>query len=125
MIDLSGNLRTSDTSRTLDAETTRAVRVFLTRLINRYRVVDAIVFGSRARLTHEDDSDADLAVILDGDRGNRNAIAQDMAGIAFDVMMETNVLVSALPLWADEFANPSMFSNPDLIVAIRRDGLRP
>jgi hypothetical protein len=47
-----------------------------------------------------------------------------MAGIAFDVMMETGVLVEALPLWADELKRPEAFSNPGLIENIRREGLR-
>jgi hypothetical protein len=62
--------------------------------------------------------------VLEGTTGNRYAVGGDMAGIAFDVMMETGVLVEALPLWADELKRPEAFSNPALIENIRREGLR-
>ncbi len=108
----------------VDAETARAARAFMQRLEGKYPVVEGILFGSRARHTHRADSDADIAVVLNGAPGNRTAAALEMAGIAFDVMMETGILVEALPLWADELERPETFSNPALIENIRRDGLR-
>ena len=47
-----------------------------------------------------------------------------MADIAFDVMLETGVLVEAIPLWEDEWEHPERFSNPALIENIRREGVR-
>jgi DNA invertase Pin-like site-specific DNA recombinase len=108
----------------LDAETEHAARAFLKRLEGKYPVVEAFLYGSRARGDHTADSDADLAVILNGERGNRYEAAREMAGIAFDVMMDTGVLVSPLPLWPDELARPDAFSNPALIRNIQREGLR-
>ena len=108
----------------LDADTEHAARAFLQRLEGKYPVIDGLVFGSRARGSHLPDSDADLAVILDGEHGDRIAAAMDMAGIAFDVLMETGILVQALPLWAGEFDRPETFSNPALIENIRREGFR-
>jgi predicted nucleotidyltransferase len=87
-------------------------------------VIEGILFGSRARRTHTAESDADIAVVLAGARGNRYAVGSDMAGIAFDVMLDTGVLVEALPLWADELKHPETFSNPALIFNIQREGLR-
>ena len=69
----------------LDDDTRRAARAFLRRLDRRYAVRDAFLFGSRARGAHMVDSDADIAVVLNGARGDRIAAALDMAGIAFDV----------------------------------------
>ena len=108
----------------LDAQTERAARAFLQQLEGKYPVIEAILYGSRARGDHTTDSDADLAVILKGERGNRYEAAREMAGIAFDVMLDTGVLVSPLPLWPDELAWPDTFSNPALIRNIQRDGLR-
>ena len=82
---------------------------------------EAILYGSRARGTHNADSDADIAVILDGAPGDRSGAIMDMAGVAFHVMMETGVMVQALPLWPDELAQPESFNNPALIKNILRE----
>jgi DNA invertase Pin-like site-specific DNA recombinase/predicted nucleotidyltransferase len=107
----------------LDAETERAARIFLKRISKTYAVDRAILFGSRARRTHTSTSDADIAVILKGPNGKRSAAAIDMAGAAFDVMLETGILVEALPLWAGEMEHPEQFSNPALIRTIQREGV--
>ena len=108
----------------LDFDTARAARSFMRRLAERYVVREAILFGSRARQTHRPDSDADIAVVLQGEHGNRTAAALDMAGIAFDVMMETGVLIEALPLWVDDLDRPGTFRNPRLLEHIREEGVR-
>jgi uncharacterized protein len=107
----------------LDAETERAARLFMGRIAERYAVDRAILFGSRARRTHSSTSDADIAVVLKGEQGKRSTTAIDMAGIAFDVMLETGILVEALPLWGGEMEHPERFSNPALIRTIQRDGV--
>ena len=109
----------------LDPATVRAARTFLRHIESRYAPLDMLVYGSRARGTHKPNSDADIAVILKGKRGDRSQIGIEMAGIAVDVLDETGILVSALPLWESELNRPASFSNPALIEAIRRDGLRP
>jgi DNA invertase Pin-like site-specific DNA recombinase/predicted nucleotidyltransferase len=108
----------------LDADTERAARAFLRRIEGRYPVREAILYGSRARHTHNPDSDADIAVILNSAPGDRAAAIMDMAGIAFNVMMETGVMVQALPLWPDEMDRPETFNNPALIKNILREGIR-
>jgi DNA invertase Pin-like site-specific DNA recombinase/predicted nucleotidyltransferase len=108
----------------MDAETERAARTFMQRVEGKYPVIEGILFGSRARGTHTAESDADIAVVLKGTKDNRYAVGGDMAGIAFDVMLETGVLVEALPLWADELKRPETFGNPALIRNIQRDGVR-
>jgi uncharacterized protein len=40
------------------------------------------------------------------------------------VMMETGVMVEALPLWADDLEHPERFSNPALIKNILREGIK-
>ncbi|MGO9744275.1 MAG: recombinase family protein [Roseiarcus sp.] len=107
----------------LDAETERAARAFLQRLEGRYPIREAILFGSRARGDHKRDSDADIAVILKGARGDRYKVSGDMAGVEFHVLMETGVMVQGLPLWEDEVAHPESFSNPALIANILREGV--
>lgn len=107
-----------------DHDTERAVHAFLHRIGSRYNVAGAILFGSRARRKPRPDSDADLAVLLHSPRGERVDAALDMAGVAFDVLLETGVLVEALPLWEDEWEDPQHFNNPALIENIRREGVR-
>ncbi|TAK90088.1 MAG: nucleotidyltransferase domain-containing protein [Burkholderiaceae bacterium] len=108
----------------IDPNTANAARIFLGRLAGRYPVDHAILFGSRARHNHQVDSDADIAVVLHGPHGERTNAAIDMAGIAFDVLLDTGVLIQALPLWEDELEHPEQFSNPALIENIRREGVR-
>jgi uncharacterized protein len=107
----------------VDSETERAAKAFLGRLQGKYPVVEGILFGSRARGVFAPDSDADIAVILKGERGDRVAASLDMAGVAFDVMMETGVRVQGLPLWTGEVERPERFSNPALIETIMREGV--
>ncbi len=108
----------------LDHQTEHAARVFMQRVEGAYPALEGLVFGSRARGTHDTDSDADLAVILKGEHGDRYKVSREMAGIAFDVMLETGVLIDPLPLWEEELKRPETFSNPALIENIKREGLR-
>ena len=47
----------------------------------------------------------------------------EMAGVAFDVLLETEILVSPLPIWEDEWEHPEIASNPRLLENIRREGV--
>ncbi|MBU0500428.1 MAG: nucleotidyltransferase domain-containing protein [Gammaproteobacteria bacterium] len=94
------------------------------RIRGRYAVSQAFLFGSRARHSHRPDSDVDIAVIIQGNHGKRASVAMDMAGIAFEILLDTGVLVEALPLWEDEMEHSDRFSNPALIENIRREGIR-
>lgn len=110
--------------KALDPETKQAARLFIQKLRGKYPIVEAIVFGSRARQDHRPDSDLDIAVVLKGKRTKRFAVVQDLAGAAFDAMLETGVVVQALPLWEDDLKRPERFGNPAFIENIRRHGLR-
>jgi predicted nucleotidyltransferase len=107
----------------IDPDTARAVQAFLEKIAPRYDVVGAVLYGSRARQSFRSDSDADVAVLLHGESFHRADVAIEMAGLAFDVLMETGVLVEALPLLEGEWEHPERFSNPALIENIRREGV--
>lgn len=111
-------------SAKIDPETERAIRAFVDRVARQYDLAGVILFGSRARGNFRPESDADIAVLLQGVPGRRVDAAVKMADIAFDVMLETGVLIEAIPLWEDEWEHPERFRNPALIENIRRDGVR-
>jgi len=108
----------------LDKKTEHAARAFMRLIEEKYHPVEALVYGSRARGTHKPDSDADIAVILKGRRGDRYKVLGPMSDAAYDVMMETGIHIQPLPLWEAELKRPELFSNPALIENIKREGLR-
>jgi predicted nucleotidyltransferase len=112
------------TCTSIDQTIQYAAHAFIARISSQYDLAEAVLFGCSARRTHRPDSDADIAVVLRGPHGQRADIAINMAGIAFDVMLETGLLIEALPLWEDEWAHPEHFNNPALIANIQRDGVR-
>jgi predicted nucleotidyltransferase len=108
----------------LDCETERAVRRFMELMEEEFHPHGAIVFGSRARGTHRIDSDADVAVLLDGQNRRLVTIKLALANLAFDVLLETGINISPLPVWMDQWEDPERFSNPSLLQNIVREGIR-
>ncbi len=98
-------------------------KLFLARINEKYDLEKAILFGSYARHEAGAQSDMDIAILLRGIHGQRVDTALDMASIAFDVMMETGILVDAVPFWVDEWQHPEDFKNPALIKNIQQDGI--
>jgi predicted nucleotidyltransferase len=109
--------------QTIDTATRLSVTLFLARIADEYPVASAFLYGSRARGDAGPESDTDLAVILNGPKGRTSAVAANMAGSAYDVMLETGLLVSPLPIWSDDWLDPSHHANPWLISNIKRDGI--
>jgi predicted nucleotidyltransferase len=108
----------------IDPETEKAVRRFLALISERYDMAGAIVFGSRARGTHRPDSDADVAVLLRGEHLRFLTTKLAMADVAFDVLLETGIAISPLPVWLDEWEHPETYLNPTLLRNIAREGIR-
>ena len=102
----------------------RAIHLFLNALREGYAVDEVRLYGSRARGGFRPDSDVDLAVLLRGERGDIWKTAQAFANMTFDVLGETGVAVSALPLWHEDFDHPERARNPALIRNIIREGIR-
>jgi len=107
----------------MDSNTRRSARLFLNRVAESYPLAGAWLFGSRARGDQHPDSDADIAVLLRGEHGERATAARLMASIAFGVMLDTGILIGPLPMWEDEWRHQEQFSNPALLEGIRRDGV--
>ena len=107
----------------VDPATREAARLFLDKLSSKFDLMGAILFGSRARRTHRADSDADVAVLLKGEHQRLLPTKLAMADLAFDVLLETGINVSPLPVWEDDWADPEHSFNPDLLRNIAKDGI--
>jgi predicted nucleotidyltransferase len=112
----------SETARKPEVE--RAITLFLDALREKYAVEEVRLYGSRARGDFNAESDADLAVVLRGSHGNIWDTAWAMSDITFDVLVETGVYVSPLPLWGDDLDHPDRAKNPALIRNIQQEGIR-
>ena len=108
----------------IDHDTEEAVRLFLSLIANQYDMAGVIVYGSRARGTHSSDSDADVAVLMNGERQSVLPTTLAMADVAYDVLLETGINISPLPVWMDEWLHPERSSNPALLRNIAREGVR-
>ncbi|MBL8416389.1 MAG: nucleotidyltransferase domain-containing protein [Propionivibrio sp.] len=108
----------------LDDDTAIAARAFIAKVSGSYDLAGAILFGSRARRNHRPDSDADIAVLLHGSRGHFLDTKLAMADMAYEVLLETGVLIQPLPVWEDEWLHPETYKNPALLRNISRDGVR-
>ncbi len=108
-----------------DGKTAIALGMFKERLHRRYgrRLKDVRLFGSRARGDHSPESDADVAVFLDG---IFEPILEQMSmgDDAYDVWMETDIRIEP---WAFEEAsllNPDGYRAAQLVKNILAEGIR-
>jgi predicted nucleotidyltransferase len=108
----------------LDQQTEKAARSFLRRITGQYDISQIIVYGSRARGTHKETSDADVAVLINGTQQDFVSVKLQMADHAFDVLLETGVLISPMPIWMEEWNHPEDYSNPHLLRNIDKEGIR-
>nr|VFJ45037.1 MAG: antitoxin ChpS [Candidatus Kentron sp. FM]VFJ45510.1 MAG: antitoxin ChpS [Candidatus Kentron sp. FM]VFK06726.1 MAG: antitoxin ChpS [Candidatus Kentron sp. FM] len=108
----------------IDENTARAVAIFMTRIREQYPVSEALLFGSRARGDFRPDSDADVAVLLRGEPERLLPTKLAMADVAFDVLLETGILVQPLPIWEAQWQHPDGYSNPYLLKNIAKEGMR-
>lgn len=107
----------------MDAQTRKAIKQFSTMINEKFDVSRFILFGSRARGDNRDDSDADVAVFLRGASGDFVEVKLAMAGIAFDVLVDTGIRIQPLPVWDKEWDDPEAYSNPYLLHNIAKEGV--
>ncbi len=106
----------------IDAGTEGALRAFLARLPAGLLVERAFLYGSRARGDYRPDSDADLALIL-AQRGNDWQLLWDLSGLAYDVFLETGVLIQPVPISSSDWAHPEGFPRPSFLRNVAREGI--
>lgn len=121
----SPKLKVSNADHFIDPQTEQAARIFISRIAAEYDIAGAILFGSRARQTHHPYSDADVAVLLRGENHRFLPTKLAMADVAFDVLLDTGINISPLPIWLDKWEYPETYSNPRLLENIANEGIRP
>ncbi|MGX1201003.1 putative nucleotidyltransferase [Marinobacter nauticus] len=107
----------------MDSQTRKAIRQFSDKVSEKFDVSRLVLFGSRARGDNREDSDADVAVFLRGASGDFVEVKLAMAGIAFDVLVDTGIRIQPLPVWNGEWEHPESYSNPYLLQNIAKDGV--
>ena len=106
----------------LDPDTEGAVRSFLDRLPADIRLDRAILFGSRARGEHRPDSDADVALILH-ERGKDWRTLSELAGIAYEVFVDTGIMIQPVPIDIEDWLHPEAFPRPSFLRNVGREGI--
>jgi uncharacterized protein len=108
---------------TIDPLTRRSIDLFLERVRPRYAIKEAWLYGSRARGDAREDSDVDLALVIEGDDRPASSIGAEMGGDTYDVMVETGQFVIPLPIAIEKWLDPEKHSNPYLLANVRREGI--
>lgn len=86
-------------------------------------VEQTILFGSQARGTAHELSDADVALILPGDKKPSTKIRMDLNDLAYDILLETGVIIQPIPISQTDWLHPESYSNPRLLQNIAREGV--
>jgi predicted nucleotidyltransferase len=108
----------------MDRATAEAARPFLHAVGRRFPVTGGILFGSRARGVAGDESDADVAVLLTGVPSSAVTAMLEMVEAAYQDELVSGIVISPLPVWQRQWEHPEEFSNPALLKAIQREGIR-
>ena len=106
----------------LDPDTESAVRTFLARLPADLRLEYAILYGSRARGEDRPDSDADLALIIAEGAGDWQLVGS-LAELAYDVFLESGILIQPVPISLRHWLNPERFARPGFLRNVAREGI--
>jgi predicted nucleotidyltransferase len=87
------------------------------------RFVALYLFGSRARGDHEEDSDVDVAVILDQQLPHPFELTREILEDTYDLLMETGFYIQPWPLEKGSLDNPAAHPHARISKAILRDGI--
>lgn len=85
------------------------------------RLVDVLLFGSRARGDARPDSDADVAVILEDGDWQFWTEKMRLAGLAYDILLEHDLYIQPWPFPRSAWESPAKHPKQRLIESIRKD----
>lgn len=105
-----------------DPNTARAVRAFLNRLPADLRLERAVLYGSRARGDYGEESDADVALILTEGADDWRTLWV-LGGVAYQVFVETGILIQPVPVSSRDWANPDRYPRPSFLRNVTREGI--
>jgi len=107
-----------------DRKTLEAVKLFKRKLDEKRLGSEVILFGSQARGNARPDSDVDVAVLIDDETARITTKKMELSDLAYDVMLDTGVSISPIPIRRGEWTHPERHSNPVLLANIAREGVR-
>jgi uncharacterized protein len=85
------------------------------------RLVDILVFGSRARGDARPDSDVDLVVILEDGDWKLSDEQWFLADLAYEPLIDDAIYIQPLAVRRSTWHEPALHGNPALIEAIQRE----
>ena len=107
----------------IDPETENAVSRFIARIPGDVRVDQAILYGSRARGDHGPGSDADVALIVPHGADDWRLFRM-LCRVAYDVFVETGVMIQPVPVSSRDWADPDHFPRPSFLRNVAREGIQ-
>ena len=115
----------------LDARTQEAVRAFLSRLdaASLPPISRVLLYGSRARGDHMDDSDVDIVLVFAGTRPDYDKqeavwrVVEDLRWNAYADLKKPRVEITSFAYWQEEFDEPDKRFNPDFFRNVLADGI--
>lgn len=120
----------SRTREDVDDFTKEAVDAYVSVVVDAIRsmklppLVAVLLYGSRARGDHTVESDADLALVLQGyEFGRALGILQDLGQATYEIEAKFGFMVSPTIIWSDVFDSPASSSNPAFYRNILSEGI--
>lgn len=107
-----------------DPKAVEACRQFAVEISGQRDAKSFILFGSRARGDHNEESDADLAIIVEGKPANSWDEIYAMGSAVWKVFDQTAILISPILIGEAEFDDPEKASNPAFLREIKKDGVK-